>query len=538
MNPTRPRLHIRDILKFTAIVCLALAVFSWTGLTRAFQADWPMSVVYPLALALLCAASAMRTRVNSARCQSCGKRISAYAGRVGNGLCPACRVAKAPPEKHRRLAIQGFTIIVGGLLMLSFGLLYPFTSSIQGRLGGLGYPIAAIGLFLIFVCVLAAGLVLRFLMATRRMNDPDHALSVARACGREPGRESTFGPVTVHVFGTDNPSSMLQLQWELSRTRFESLIGERIPDGRELRVFVFGTRNSFDMFFRRAFLYTSNLDGMFVPWSTPTIAITKQYPAYRLADPERTTRILFSYVHLDSYRKRPTPLWLQMGIAHVVASGGDRMESARLNRTMLAAFSRGDSLGKAEFFHISQRLFVKLVRDWRDFASFRRYSQLVAQSCSVAEFLCSDADRLQRFRAFLGEPTQKSSQEEIFQRHFDHGFEIALERWRSWVLERGIGAHSPPPPEIRDALMERVLPIVEDENADAMARIQAIRDMGRTGYVTGADALIDLLGMDNQVPAEEIIWSLESISGLALGNQPERWIEWFDRLPGDARRVI
>jgi hypothetical protein len=145
--------------------------------------------------------------------------------------------------------------------------------------------------------------------------------------------------------------------------------------------------------------------------------------------------------------------------------------------------------------------------------------------------------KLAFLRAFLREPSKKSSIEEVFQRHFDHGFEILLEQWRSWVLDRGIGSHGPPPHDIRDALTNRVIPIVEDEGTNTLERIQAIREMGRAGYALGADALIDLLGKDDQIPSEEVVWSLESISGLALGDDVKKWTGWFNQLPSDATAV-
>ena len=61
--------------------------------------------------------------------------------------------------------------------------------------------------------------------------------------------------------------------------------------------------------------------------------------------------------------------------------------------------------------------------------------------------------------------------------------------------------------------------------------------MGRAGYVAGADALIGLLGTDDTIPSEEVVWALEAISGLALGLDKPSWINWFDQLPEKAVRV-
>lgn len=307
MNPFRPRYHIRDIFKFTAIVCVVLALFSWSGVGLALQADWPMSVIYPLGVALLCAFSIMRPRARSPRCESCGRRFFRLWNREPSGLCPACRIAKVSPKQHRRLATQGFIIIIILLLMLSFVLLYPFAGFMQARFGAFAYPMIAIGLFVVLFILAAGGVVLRSLVRMRRMSNPAYALRVARAGAREVGKETTFGPVWVYVFGADDPTSMLKGQWEICRRRFESLVGERLEDDRPLRFFVFGRRNSFDAFFKWAFLYVSNLDGMYVPWSRATISITTEFSAHRLADPERITRVLLSYFNLDSYRKSPSP---------------------------------------------------------------------------------------------------------------------------------------------------------------------------------------------------------------------------------------
>ena len=503
MNSFRPTYCKSDILKFTAIVLVALALLSWCGVDLAFFADWPISTFLPLGVALLCAFSIMRPRARSARCESCGRRFFRARHGEPSGLCRACRMAKVSPEQRRRHATQGFILIIVLLLILSFALVYSFAGFMHARPGGLTYPIITVGLFVILFVMCAGALVLHCLVRMRRMSNPAYALRVARAYAGEVGEEATFGPVSVAVFGADDPIPMLKDQWEICRQRFESLIGERLEVDRPLRVFVFGKRNSFDAFFRWAFLYVSNLDGIYVPGS---MAITTEFPAHRLADLERVTRVLLTYYNLDCHRKRPAPLWVQTGIANVVASGGDEMEAARLNRKMHAALARGDSLGTADLFHISPRSIVKLLRDWRDFDNFKRNSQLVAQSYSVVEFLCSEAGRRERFRAFLRESTQKAPPEELFRRHFDIGYETLLEQWRLWVLARGIGSYGTVPQDIRDVLTSRVIPIVKDEGANTLERILAIREMGRTGYVLGADALINLLGKDDQIPSEEVVW--------------------------------
>jgi hypothetical protein len=46
--------------------------------------------------------------------------------------------------------------------------------------------------------------------------------------------------------------------------------------------------------------------------------------------------------------------------------------------------------------------------------------------------------------------------------------------------------------------------------------------------------LIDLLPSADEPLVPEIVWSLEAISGQAYGNNPDRWIAWWESLPEDA----
>ncbi|MGO9113107.1 MAG: hypothetical protein ACLP9L_28065, partial [Thermoguttaceae bacterium] len=76
---------------------------------------------------------------------------------------------------------------------------------------------------------------------------------------------------------------------------------------------------------------------------------------------------------------------------------------------------------------------------------------------------------------------------------------------------------------------------IEDRQAPRDDRIVAIRNMGNEGYVVGADALIGLLQGDDAIPREEVVWALEAISGLAYGDDQDRWAAWWGQLPAEIR---
>jgi hypothetical protein len=95
-----------------------------------------------------------------------------------------------------------------------------------------------------------------------------------------------------------------------------------------------------------------------------------------------------------------------------------------------------------------------------------------------------------------------------------------------------LGADPVPPPEIRTAIIEKLVPAISDRSKNAQDRIQAMRSMGATGYVLGADTLIDVLREGDDRFTETATWSLEAISGLALGNDAARWSHcWAERNP-------
>ena len=59
--------------------------------------------------------------------------------------------------------------------------------------------------------------------------------------------------------------------------------------------------------------------------------------------------------------------------------------------------------------------------------------------------------------------------------------------------------------------------------------------MGQNGFGLGADSLIGLLRNGREAPKKELIWALESISGLTLGDDPDGWAAWWEGVPEEAK---
>jgi hypothetical protein len=526
----RPRFRLFDIMKFTALCALFLAIFHWIAGDLAIVADWPRSVLYPLAVSVLCAWSVMRRRSKSLRCKTCGNKMFPSFSNPEGGTCPACSVRKLPPQARHRVGVVALLVIAILMGMLPFVLLWPFAGALERAWGRFAYPAISIGLFVLLFALYFGFMVMRLLVGMWRLSNPSHALSVACASAQEEPTEHTVGPASVFCFGSDDLTALLGEAMEVVRARFAKRVGEPVESTRPLRYFVFGKRAAFEQFVKRSLLNAGDLDGLYIPWRTRTIAITTETPECRLGDLPRVVRTLVSYHFLDAYKNCPMPIWLQSGIAGLLACGGDTAELSRLNRKMQAAVSRGTNLNADELFHVRPSTVIRLVNGWQDHARFTRYVQLTRQAHSVVEYLCGDGApeaRRSCFRSFVQEVRGGKLEETTFERCFGFGFAELLAQWRQWVIDQGPGIATPPPAQVRDALMERLIPTILDEDAPLMNRIQAIRDMGRAGYSFGADVLIDLLNSSDERLLEAATWALEMISGLALGSDESRWRDWY-----------
>ena len=165
-----------------------------------------------------------------------------------------------------------------------------------------------------------------------------------------------------------------------------------------------------------------------------------------------------------------------------------------------------------------------------DHSSFAKFMQLLGQSWSVIEYLTgtgAPGDRVGRFRSFLSDLKRNAPEEEVFVRHFGHGYDALLRDWQAWVEQQDTGNDTIPPREIGSAITLRLLPAIRDRSKRAQDRIQAIRSLGMAGYVVGAQALIDVLHEGDDRLTQSAIWALEAISGHCYGSDLSRWSQWW-----------
>jgi len=503
----RPQYYLADLVAIVALSGLGLA------LLRSFEQPGSFVAIFILLWLVGIAWTVSRVMRDAPTCEECGRRFMPPRQKRLPRLCPQCGEPQLSAGRSRKALANGFWAVLVALVLLIVVLVRFVPVDWAGSAPpSMSWLVLHIALPLVPVLLLALFLVLFF---ARFLKD------VVRS-----------GLATVWYSGPTNPVPLLMEQMETTRSRLESLLGKAMVGQPPPRILCFRKRIAFQAFLTpllpRVLNWLKSLDGVYIrrPYRILTLC-TDEVP-YRVLDRDKSATVLFcSYFVLEISPANPPATWFRLGISKTLTS--DRDDRARLNRKILVALSKGTA-PLSDLFKLNDNGLVKLLEGWNNRRDFERLEQFTAESWSVCEYLGGDeapAERRHRFRAFLNDNPSKEQPEEVFKRHFGFGFGGLVESWREWVQEQGIGTFAPLPRFIQDGLRNRVIPCIKDRQANREDRILAIRCMGIGGYALGADALIGLLKDDEAIPREEIVWALEAISGMAYGDDPDRWADWW-----------
>jgi hypothetical protein len=548
MDPPRRRSSLIDLA--FAIGFLGLFVL-WVGFFVTIDfgrrpsrpgepAAFLLMVVALLVLYILWSIRNSATRTEQS-CQVCGRRFMAPPQPAQTATCPRCRLGSPDAAHERRRPARAWESI---LLLMAIGVLLS-GFYYAGRLvaqAGLSYwifvPVATLVVAVWWLTVFFLPIVLATTARRQVLSNEHYTLALAREIAGFAGKTFRDGPVTIWSSGPSDPVPMLRQQLELVRSSFSSLIGREVEPRAPLRVYCFDTRDALERYHGQLSLATGNSGGGYVPAPVRMITISLEGILSRLIEPERWVRYLYGFYWLELDEGFLPPFWLREAVAHVLAARGDAQELDRLGRRMLGSLRTGHTLTAAQLFQVPEKTLVKPGRDWADRASFTKLSQWSPQSWSLGEYLFggqSTNERRARSVAFLEDLKSSDRQEEVFERHFGFSYERLLEDWSRWVLDHGEGTHGPPPARVEDALVREVIPMIRNSQAQVTDRVHAVRMMGAEGYALGSDTLIGLLRAGSEIPGDELVWALESISGLTLGRDPEAWARWWEGLPERAR---
>ena len=468
-------------------------------------------------------------------CEACGGLIPAKPAIPT--ICPNCRHRKLSHDEMKKEHAKGYrllalilgVVVIAGLAFVA-NVVYSMFS--KGNWSALPAILLAAILPLFFVWKLA-----QLLIRSRRISGilgEDAALATARCCAGVDGTVTKLGTSTVWYSGPDDPVPLLCEEIAESHRRVLALLGETdIPDP-TLTILCFAERDALLKFYKQI-IPNADLSehmGLFLqqPWSVMMFCTDKV--AGRMDTPRSLARSLCSAVLLERVIGALPAPWLQSGITQALAVNWREGALVSLNRRVLSALG-GELEWSEDLFTTSVSKMSKVLLRKSAGPGARRSEQFGDQAWSIVEFLAGEhapAARKTAFRAFLKDKQFRSRHGQAFFQHFGFGFGSLLEDWREWVKDQGIGAEITPPPDIREAVENRVLPVIRDQSAPRADRMQAIRNWRQSGTRLGAQTLIDLLRNPGDIPKEEIIWSLRRVSAMTWDDDPDRWQSWWNSL--------
>ncbi|HVC92916.1 MAG TPA: hypothetical protein VND64_04455 [Pirellulales bacterium] len=388
---------------------------------------------------------------------------------------------------------------------------------------------AVIGLLFLWAATLAVSY---GVPAASRCIRGEHAarLDRARKAADNPGRLAHFGPVTASFFGSSSLEPFIRDEYECARARFSQLIGEPFEPDKPVLFLGFESPRACDAYFR------GHLPMPAVYWATfgsREMALCERASLDILKEPSHLFRRLLANYFIHTYKRRMPPAWLGACLRALVATQDGDGELRRAHRYLRACrwSERETRLGP---WGVPNDEILRASWNRQEPTSARLIAGFENQATSLAYYLAGveAGERRHQFRGFLRELDHKQPQEAVFQRHFGLGFEEAARGWRAWRARHDGESHDAPPNILERHLRETLLPSVRRTAAPDDERRGAIAAMRDGGYTLGADALIGVLRESNPTLTSEAVWALESISGRNLGDDPGRWQDWFDGLPG------
>ena len=446
---------LRDVTPFERSRLAALLVAAATALSATLAAAWLI-------------ASKPRSLQPGVRiCEGCGGIIPEKP--PAPLICPTCRARKLTHEELKEQQAKSNRSIVLFLGCLSAaaiaGTVAYIRSANEIRIG----PMLVVLVLPALVLAFLAWKLIPYLINSRRLLGilgEEAALAKARACSGEDGTIVRVGPITIWYSGTDDPVPILQDEISASHRRLEDLLGETAIADPPLTILCFHDQPALLKLYKSLF---SNLDltahlGVYLqrPWNI--MALCTGAVAGRLDDARSSLGSLYCLVLLEQAFGQLSSPWLQAGLTASLSASHDRGDLCGLNRRMIAAISQklewSDSLFTASANQVAKGLLQK-----SDPRNVRKSELFSEQAWSIVEYLAGEqATETQKsaFRAFVKEKQATAGQEQECFQHFGFGFGSLVEAWRQWVMSQGNGYGEPPSIRVRDALLNRVLPVIQN----------------------------------------------------------------------------
>ena len=472
----------------------------------------------------------MARKYRRTNCVECGRSFAPWKNITVAGLveCPHCGKT-SQPEKHiaaplrRRIMLAliiGFCFGLPLILKAAFGLDY--------WLGLIGTAVAVFGLSRFMVNYIARLPWLAFLPAQRIAGDQ--------------GAVTQLGPILIWSATGTAIGSLVETELAAYQTVFEKWIGP-IRREKPLRVTCFAKRNDFERFLARYYATPTDVfAGIYVLTHARQEVLCEADLPERVTSPRTLLHNTLGLYMNERYFGFHAVYWFSRSLAGGIALALDESARAAALRKAKVAAARGGLLTAADLFRTPDHEMMLRLNLHSHTPDVWQLDVLSAQMKLLGDYLFGNGatdERRGQYRRFVQGLMRHDNLEARFTQHFGYGYDQLYADWKAWMLAQPDGPHVPPPKEIHDAIVHKLVPVIRDPDAPLEERRKLIRRLGSGGYVTGADALIDLLRPVDEIsncaarPLElrqPAIDALEFISGQTFGDDPARWDAWWEEV--------
>ncbi len=284
------------------------------------------------------------SRPRAAPCEAC-RRIIPLEAQSGPAICPQCRVRHLRPDEvkreHQQSLRTGLAILVLLALLVAFLLPRGRGGQVLGMDPWIGVPLAALLWFGGILATMVGLLLAIQWRRRRRLRSERGQLAMARRTTGQEGEVFRDGAWTIWYSGWTDPSPMVLEQAAAGVRRLEDLTGGTAIAMPASRIVVFHDRGKFVAFHRQivAGVDLAGLDGLHFGSPYHLVTLCTDPPPRRVANPERTMRMLAAHAGVEAVWGPRPPAWVQAGLARsAVSDEPGRLD--RLNRGMAAALAR------------------------------------------------------------------------------------------------------------------------------------------------------------------------------------------------------
>ncbi len=240
-------------------------------------------------------------------------------------------------------------------------------------------------------------------------------------------------------------------------------------------------------------------------------------------------KIALAWALIGGAEAKHIPTIIGTGIAHLTMLRGDERESQRINRLVLELAGQRAVFGP-EMVNVSALQLWTRALHVHNHDEHLYNAMFRTQAASLAEYLTTDAPREQQeaFRGYVSRLLTSGRQEQSLEAALGVPLETVFNEWRCWTQARATPGYNQPNAEQAAMIQGKLAPLVRDRKGSFSDRVIAIRVLGVHGFLLGAETLIDVLAVEEDIDlCREAHTALRMISGKSFGPEPEPWRAWW-----------